>query len=227
MNHHLRMNHQLRKNKIKFYYVTQGGEVFNEELEIIDNRGSKTKKRGPTRAKDIWSLPDGHKIVILFNKLGQPIKKGEGILGERSSVSENLDNATIENGVYDELMGIDKYGHVKGYGLGVKAKEVSVTQSQNIRTTNVEELKMFYEAKLENIKQSYKTKLDGMQQNIVDLQDKLGNVTSLLEKLVASHTIGNSGTSSNSAIECNQQVPHSSSSQISNMHGRSSNANSY
>ncbi|KAF2290481.1 hypothetical protein GH714_013588 [Hevea brasiliensis] len=267
-------------------------QVFKKELEIIDNQGNKIKKRGPTRAKDIWSLLDGHKIVIQFNKLGQPIEKGGGILGgwlgtlarkvdlcpidyfewrkvsnttksnhllimegkfhfpsnhktersERGKVARShqrtphttgsksyarskdeylgfrkvecfrkFNNVTIENEVYDELMGIDKYGCVKGYGLGVKAKEVCDTQSQNIRTTSVEELKMFYEAKLENIKQSYETKLDGKQQNIVDLQEKLGNVTSLLEKLVASHTTGNIGISSNSPI-------------ISNMHGKSSNA---
>ncbi|KAF2290468.1 hypothetical protein GH714_013480 [Hevea brasiliensis] len=154
-----------------------------------------------TQQKDNYDLSCGKEYAIAQ-------------VAERPSVSENSDNATIENKVYDELMGIDKYGCVKGYGFGVKAKEVSGTQSQNIGTTSVEELKIFYETKLENIKQSYETKLDGTQQNIVDLQEKLGYITSFLEKLVASHTTGNIGTSSNSPIECNQQVPRSSSSQI-------------
>lgn len=38
-------------------------------------------KRGVTRAKDVWSLPGGEKIVVSCNKFGQPVKKSGGILG--------------------------------------------------------------------------------------------------------------------------------------------------
>lgn len=33
------------------------------------------------RAKDVWTLPKGDKVVIECNTFGQPIKKGGGILG--------------------------------------------------------------------------------------------------------------------------------------------------
>ena len=39
------------------------------------------KKRGGTRAKDVWTLPIGQKINVQYNNLGQPIKKSGSILG--------------------------------------------------------------------------------------------------------------------------------------------------
>ncbi|KAK9094641.1 hypothetical protein Scep_026110 [Stephania cephalantha] len=52
-----------------------------DDVEIRDNQGIVQKKRGPTRAKDIWDLPEGQKIIVQFNEFGQPIKRGGGILG--------------------------------------------------------------------------------------------------------------------------------------------------
>nr|CAD1834708.1 unnamed protein product [Ananas comosus var. bracteatus] len=53
----------------------------DDTLEIIDEQGNLKKKRGLTRAKDVWNLPSGQRIKVDWNKFGQPIKKGGGILG--------------------------------------------------------------------------------------------------------------------------------------------------
>lgn len=47
----------------------------------LDEQGSLRKKRGVTRAKDVWNLQSGQRIKVDCNKFGQPIKKGGGILG--------------------------------------------------------------------------------------------------------------------------------------------------
>lgn len=46
-----------------------------------DEQGNLKKRRGITRAKDVWTLPSGQRIKVEWNKFGQPIKKGGGILG--------------------------------------------------------------------------------------------------------------------------------------------------
>ena len=48
---------------------------------VIGNQGNIRRKRGPTRAKDLWNFPNGERIVFICNKFGQPIQKGGGILG--------------------------------------------------------------------------------------------------------------------------------------------------
>ncbi|XP_020106690.1 uncharacterized protein LOC109722927 isoform X1 [Ananas comosus] len=53
----------------------------DDTLEIIDEQDNLKKKRGLTRAKDVWNLPSGQRIKVDWNKFGQPIKKGGGILG--------------------------------------------------------------------------------------------------------------------------------------------------
>nr|CAD1820336.1 unnamed protein product [Ananas comosus var. bracteatus] len=53
----------------------------NDTLEIIDEQYNLKKKRGVTRAKDVWTLPSGQRIKVEWNKFGQPIKKGGRILG--------------------------------------------------------------------------------------------------------------------------------------------------
>ena len=50
---------------------------------VIDNQGNIRRKRGPTRAKNLWNFPISERIIIKYNKFGQPIKKGGGILGGR------------------------------------------------------------------------------------------------------------------------------------------------
>nr|CAD1840598.1 unnamed protein product [Ananas comosus var. bracteatus] len=59
----------------------QGDHEYNDTLEIEDDQGHTTNKRGMTRAKDVWNLPNGQRIVIKCNKFGQPVKKEGGILG--------------------------------------------------------------------------------------------------------------------------------------------------
>ncbi|XP_020107842.1 uncharacterized protein LOC109723769 isoform X3 [Ananas comosus] len=59
----------------------QADHEYNDTLDIEDDQGHTRKKRGMTRAKDVWNLPNGHKIIIKCNKFGQPVKKGGGILG--------------------------------------------------------------------------------------------------------------------------------------------------
>lgn len=38
------------------------------------------RTRGPTRAQDVWQLPEGERIVVTCNQLGQPIKQAGNIL---------------------------------------------------------------------------------------------------------------------------------------------------
>ncbi|XP_020098042.1 uncharacterized protein LOC109716850 [Ananas comosus] len=54
---------------------------YNDTLEIEDDQGYTTNKQGMIRAKDVWNLPNGQRIVIKCNKFGQPVQKGGGILG--------------------------------------------------------------------------------------------------------------------------------------------------
>nr|CAD1823252.1 unnamed protein product [Ananas comosus var. bracteatus] len=51
-----------------------------DAVEIIDSQGKKRKK-SIMHAKNVWSLPDGERVVIVCNLLGQPVKKSGGILG--------------------------------------------------------------------------------------------------------------------------------------------------
>nr|CAD1841008.1 unnamed protein product [Ananas comosus var. bracteatus] len=59
----------------------QANVGYDEIVEIVDEQGNVRTKRGVTRAKDVWSLPGGEKIVVSCNKFGQPVKKSGGILG--------------------------------------------------------------------------------------------------------------------------------------------------
>lgn len=48
---------------------------------FIDGEGRIRGKRGPTRAKEVWNLQAGERIIVKCNSKQQPIKKGGGILG--------------------------------------------------------------------------------------------------------------------------------------------------
>ena len=62
------------------------------------------KKRGSTRAKDVWTLPIGQKIVIQCNNMGQPIKKGGGIMGGwLGTVARKKEFCSIEYSSYKEM----------------------------------------------------------------------------------------------------------------------------
>ncbi|KAK6162032.1 hypothetical protein DH2020_001873 [Rehmannia glutinosa] len=56
-------------------------EQVYDDIEIRDPEGNMRKKRGGTRAKDVWTLPKGSKVVVQCNGWGKPIKKSGGILG--------------------------------------------------------------------------------------------------------------------------------------------------
>ena len=47
---------------------------------FVDGSGRLRRRRGPTLVRDVWQLPEGERIVIECNKLGQPIKKAASLL---------------------------------------------------------------------------------------------------------------------------------------------------
>ncbi|XP_038973457.1 uncharacterized protein LOC120105239 isoform X2 [Phoenix dactylifera] len=51
-----------------------------DDVDVLDGLGRVRRTRGPTRARDVWSLPEDEKIVVHCNELGQPIKNAASIL---------------------------------------------------------------------------------------------------------------------------------------------------
>ncbi|XP_038975521.1 uncharacterized protein LOC120106614 [Phoenix dactylifera] len=51
-----------------------------DDVNIQDGLGRVRRTRGPTRARDVWSLCEDEKIVVHCNELGQPIKRAASIL---------------------------------------------------------------------------------------------------------------------------------------------------
>lgn len=47
---------------------------------VADASGRARVRRGPTRARDIWRLAEGERVVIRCNQIGQPVNKAARLL---------------------------------------------------------------------------------------------------------------------------------------------------
>ncbi|OAY73341.1 Alpha,alpha-trehalose-phosphate synthase (UDP-forming) 1 [Ananas comosus] len=169
----------------------------NDTLEIIDEQGNLKKKRGVTRAKDVWTLPSGQRIKNLsrigkasranhttphtigsksFARKRQEFEDLLGDLAKKASTFE-FSNATkqIKESVFKDKKGEDRYGRVRGYGIGPTPTHIFGIQAhlRNVENENHDPMKK---------------EVQRLQVQLQDMQNKheseMNEIKSLLYRLV-------------------------------------------
>ncbi|XP_038989908.1 uncharacterized protein LOC103708155 isoform X1 [Phoenix dactylifera] len=108
------------------------------------------------------------------------VDRATSLISERIGESSSIGNTRgVEAQVFTELMGSERYGRVRGYGVGVTPTQLSAvgryTQDarQSSSTAEVNDLK----AEIKELKQSHQTEMQS-------LRAQINQITSLLHQFV-------------------------------------------
>ncbi|XP_038984388.1 uncharacterized protein LOC120111409 [Phoenix dactylifera] len=173
-----------------------------DDVNIQDGLGRVRRTRGPTRARDVWSLHEDEKIVKSFllpkeshdwvlksvnRKWKEYRAKLKADWKHDERVGESLSSyatSHIEAQVLAELLGLERYGRVRGYGVGVTPTQLSAvgmyTRNAGEGSSNAEVSRL--RATIEDMKDHHQAELAELKQNQQTLQYQLEHISSMLQR---------------------------------------------
>ncbi|KAK9100513.1 hypothetical protein Scep_023943 [Stephania cephalantha] len=147
-----------------------------------------TQKKRPGRV-EFFYVTHTRKYGNFINREAQELaEKTISLVEEHAATVENHSAYDIEEVVFASVFKEDKYGRVRGYGLGVTPTQLSGAQQPKRRASQfevdrlqhqMENMHSLYEAKIESIKEGYERKSTAMK---MDYDEKLNNVTKAYEE---------------------------------------------
>ncbi|XP_073106760.1 uncharacterized protein [Elaeis guineensis] len=127
-------------------------------------------------------------------------ERATSLIAERDDESAaSTQQSRIEAEVFTELMGPERYGRVRGYGVGVTPTQLSEVSryTQHAATDAQDSRVRRLEAEIQEIRQSRAAEMEEMRQSRAEMQAMRGQIdrlTSLLEMYGSSQAPGISGT---------------------------------
>ncbi|XP_073104005.1 uncharacterized protein [Elaeis guineensis] len=127
-------------------------------------------------------------------------ERATSLIAERDDESAaSTQQSRIEAEVFTELMGPERYGRVRGYGVGVTPTQLSEVSryTQHAAADAQDSRVRRLEAEIQEIRQSRAAEMEEMRQSRAEMQAMRGQIdrlTSLLEMYGSSQAPGTSGT---------------------------------
>ncbi|KAK9088469.1 hypothetical protein Scep_027551 [Stephania cephalantha] len=147
-----------------------------------------TQKKRPGRV-EFFSVTRKRKDGNFINREAQELAgKAISLVEEHAATVENYSAYDIEEVVFASVFKEDKYGRVRGYGLGVTPTQFSGALQPKRRAYQfevdrlqhqMENMHSLYEAKIESMKEDYERKSTAMK---MDYDEKLNSVTKAYEE---------------------------------------------
>ncbi|KAK9089078.1 hypothetical protein Scep_028160 [Stephania cephalantha] len=147
-----------------------------------------TQKKRPGRV-EFFSVTHKRKDGNFINREAQELaEKAISLVEEQAATVENHSAYDIEDVVFAAVFKEDKYGRVRGYGLGVTPTQLSGALQPKRRASKfevdrlqhqMENMHSLYEANIESMKEDYERKSIAMK---MDYDEKLKSVTKAYEE---------------------------------------------